>query len=483
MQELQIKSEAEAAKMNELQDTVQLYKVRADGAMSRLELADLNRLKAEKSEAFIRLHLKDIEESLQEAINERRLAEEKASTYLQQMRELEDNMEEDLILNADLKLMRRQMDDELSLEREKHRKEIEEAEHALESLKVKNQKDIRQFSSEMELERVNFQKMRETHKTLTTELEEINQRFDEELRSNQNWKKDKERLEARNQDLNQSYQDLLVSQDDLQLQIVSLLSQLREVRAALDESESARVALEKTKRGLEQRLDDVGEQFHTVTQNKQSTERIKMALDQEAVNLRKQLEESQYLVVLGTEKLRKAELAVIEAEGELAKEKVTNEENKRSKVTLEKQVADLSTRIADLEANAQASGPRSVIILQQRLDEKTSQLDAEIRSRQEALRIQRRCERAIRDLQHQLEEREKVRARQDEEAQKMDQKIRSLRQKVEDLVLAENNLTIAKRKAERESVEAKEKSVRLEREVEKMRVRLDTQTRVAIPVA
>ncbi|KAG0040078.1 hypothetical protein BGZ82_005326 [Podila clonocystis] len=480
LQDLQIKSEAEAVKMSELQESLQIYRAKADATLTKLETADLIRLKAEKSEGFMRLQLKDLEDSLQEAIGERRLAEERAAAYQQQMRELEDSVEEDLITNADLSMARRRLDEELASERDKHRKEIEEAEQILEATKKKYQKEIRQLVTETELERANIQKMREVHRHLSTELEELNNNFDLELRSSQSWKKDKERLEARNHDLNQSYQDLLVAQDDLQVQIVSLLSQVREVRAALDESESARVALEKTKRGLEQRLDDVGEQFHTVTQNKQMAERIKMALDQEAGDLRERLEEQQYQVTLSTEKLRKAELAVVEAESELAKEKALGEENLRAKISLEKQVTELSLRIADLETAAMTNGPRSATIMQQKLDEKATLLDAEIRNRQEALRVQRRSERMVRDLQHQLLERDKLKARQEDESAKMEQKVKTLRQRVEDLVMAENNLTIAKRKAERESIESKEKSVRLEREIEKLRARFETR---AIPIA
>ncbi|KAG0221627.1 P-loop containing nucleoside triphosphate hydrolase protein [Mortierella sp. GBAus27b] len=480
LQDLQIKSETEAAKMAEMQESLTIYKTKADSSLSKLETAELVRLKAEKSEGFMRLQLKDLEETLQEALAERKAAEERAAEYQQQMRELEDSIEEDLITNADLSMARRRLDEELASEREKHRKEMAENEQVLETIKRKYQKEIRQMVTEIELERANVQKMRDTHKQLGAELEEVNNRFDQELRSNQSWKKDKERLESKINDLTQSYQNALTTQDDQQVQIVNLLSQVREYRAALDEAQAARAALEKIKRGLEQRLDDVGEQFHTVTQNKQTAERIRMALDQEAGDLRERLEEQQFLVNVGNEKLRKAELAVVEAEGELSKERAQCEEALRAKASLEKQVSELGLRIADLEAATQANGPRSSVHLQQKLEEKTALLDTETRSRQEAQKVQRRSERMVRDLQHQLLERDKVKARQDDDAVKMEQKVKTLRQRVEELVMSENNLTIAKRKAERDSMEFKERVIRLEREIEKMRARTETR---AIPVA
>ncbi|KAK3812000.1 MAG: hypothetical protein J3Q66DRAFT_286806, partial [Benniella sp.] len=127
---------------------------------------------------------------------------------------------------------------------------------------------------------------------------------------------------------------------------------------------------------------------------------------------------------------------------------------------LEKQVSELGLRIADLEAATQTNGPRSAIHLQQKLDEKIAQLDAEIRSRQEAQKVQRRSERMVRDLQHQLLEKDKLNARHQEEAVKSEQKIKGYRQRIEELSMSENNLTIAKRKAERDSMELKERSIR-----------------------
>lgn len=97
-------------------------------------------------------------------------------------------------------------------------------------------------------------------------------------------------------------------------------------------------------------------------------------------------------------------------------------------------MTELGLRIADLEAATQANGPRSASVLQQKLDEKTGLLDAEIRNRQEALRVQRRSERMVRDLQHQLMERDKMKVRQDDEVAKSEQKAKLLRQRVEELV-------------------------------------------------
>lgn len=97
-------------------------------------------------------------------------------------------------------------------------------------------------------------------------------------------------------------------------------------------------------------------------------------------------------------------------------------------------MSELGLRIADLEAATQTNGPRSAIHIQQKLDEKIAQLDAEIRSRQEAQKVQRRSERMVRDLQHQLLEKDKLNARHQEEAVKSEQKMKGYRQRIEELV-------------------------------------------------
>src|SRR6185312_15060198 len=61
LQELQLKYEAEQLKTAKANENLTSYKSRADGTMSRLENANLERLKAEKNEEFLRLQIKELE--------------------------------------------------------------------------------------------------------------------------------------------------------------------------------------------------------------------------------------------------------------------------------------------------------------------------------------------------------------------------------------------------------------------------------------
>jgi myosin heavy chain 9/10/11/14 len=335
LQDFQIKYEAEAVKASELQESLNLYRGKADNVLVKLETAELAKIRAEKAENFMRLQLKDLEDSLAEAVNDRKLAEEKVRFLEEHVMEIEGKMEDDAMELADLSLIRRKLQEELEDERERYRKDLEETEATLDATRKKYQKELQQLAVEIELEKSNMINIREANKDLHAEVEELTNKLEEELRSNSTWKRDKERLEAKVADTTKAYNDMMASQDEMQTQIVGLLTQVRDLRNALDEAETAKMALEKSKRSLEQRLDDIGEQYNSATQSKQSIERLRAALNQEANELRELLEEQQEIAALATEKSRKSEIAVLEAQTELQKEREINGELMRMKVSKE----------------------------------------------------------------------------------------------------------------------------------------------------
>lgn len=102
-------------------------------------------------------------------------------------------------------------------------------------------------------------------------------------------------------------------------------------------------------------------------------------------------------------------------------------------MVLEKQINELNVRIVDLEAKLMTS-PRGVKRLESRLEELTIQLDNETREKNETLRISRKNDRTIRELQYQLAERDKAKARYEAEISKHEQKIAKMRESIEALV-------------------------------------------------
>jgi len=85
----------------------------------------------------------------------------------------------------------------------------------------------------------------------------------------------------------------------------------------------------------------------------------------------------------------------------------------------------------------------------------------------------RKTERTIRDLQNQLQERNKYKAKYEEDMERNESKIKKMKAQIEELEQSESNLQIAKRRIEREANEQRERASRLEKENEKLKTRIN----------
>ncbi len=96
--------------------------------------------------------------------------------------------------------------------------------------------------------------------------------------------------------------------------------------------------------------------------------------------------------------------------------------------------------------------------LESRLEELSSQLEIEVKLKNEAIKESRKTDRLIREMQFQLSDKDKLKLRFEEEFEKQEAKYKKLKSQMDELELSENNLQLAKRKAEREVSEYKERA-------------------------
>ncbi|KAI9596470.1 myosin tail [Syncephalis fuscata] len=156
-------------------------------------------------------------------------------------------------------------------------------------------------------------------------------------------------------------------------------------------------------------------------------------------------------------RLKKADSAAATANAEMLKEREVNKELLRAKVALENQTKELNLRIVELETGSMTMRPQRI---ETRAESITFQLESEARLRNETLRSARKTDRMVRDLQFQLAESEKSRERSKEEMEKLDQRLTRTRTQLEELESSEGALQLAKRRAEREANEQKERALR-----------------------
>ncbi|CAG8563681.1 4096_t:CDS:10 [Ambispora gerdemannii] len=451
-EELQIKYETEIIKSSKYAQSLNSYKSKTDGTIAKLENFELERLKAEKNEEYLKVHIKELEAALSDAINDRKSAEEKIKTLEEEIVEMESKMDDEAMEMADLSLIKRRLQEDIDEERDRYKKDLEEREFALEQTRKKYHKELTRLTNEIELERANSIRLHKENKDLLSENEEIRIQIEDISSSSLvNWKREREKYEAKITELSQLYNETKIGQDELQMQLDNL-------RVALDDSESQKFLLEKQKRNLEERLEDIDEQYHSENQNKQAAENSINVLDTELNELRQLLEEYQDKEIILNEKLRKSELNATEAQTELAKEREDNQDLIKSKIALEKQIKELNIKSLELETKSITS-PRGIKRLEQRLEEINTQLETETREKNEAHRQLRKNDRTIRELQYQLSERDKSKTRLEEEICKYEQKVSRMRQAIEELQNSESSLQLSKRRIEREANEARERSL------------------------
>ncbi|EIN05521.1 hypothetical protein PUNSTDRAFT_74683 [Punctularia strigosozonata HHB-11173 SS5] len=205
-----------------------------------------------------------------------------------------------------------------------------------------------------------------------------------------------------------------------------------------------------------------------------------MTSDQEVQRLRlekqdleRSIEQQTDRVDMANERVRKAETFANECQIELGRVRVENSELDKQNATLDKQIKELKLRIVDLETKSFASSPRPPRRMDSRIEELTSQLNQSSRDKTDSVRLQRTADQATRDVKYQLAESDRQRARLEDEIKGYEARVQNLRDDINELTTSQSEMQLAQRRAEREAADYKRKALDLEREVERLRSRLD----------
>lgn len=143
-------------------------------------------------------------------------------------------------------------------------------------------------------------------------------------------KKEKERLETKIADITKAFEASSAAQAEQQTQIVALHSQVRELRAVLDDVEADRALLQKARRSLQSELDSI--KLDNVDTNKMTTDREFQLLQLEKQDLERSLEEQEDRVANAFDRMKRAETFANECQVELGKVRVDNSELDRLNV-------------------------------------------------------------------------------------------------------------------------------------------------------
>jgi myosin protein heavy chain len=190
--------------------------------------------------------------------------------------------------------------------------------------------ELNRLMEELQAQRDNMSRLREENRNLRSDYDDLQLRYDDEIYSGGSWKKDRERLETKISDLNQAYETSMAAQGEQQNQIVSLHSQVRELRSVLDEAEADRVLLHKARRALQAELEGI--KLDNADSNKLSSTTELQKLQLRKQDLERSIEEYRDKEAMAAERMRKAEARVDETQQELGRVRVENSELEKQNV-------------------------------------------------------------------------------------------------------------------------------------------------------
>ncbi|KAF2857236.1 hypothetical protein K470DRAFT_301469 [Piedraia hortae CBS 480.64] len=456
--DLQLRLDTESSKLVDATHSLNLYKARADEYFAKLETAEVHVLKAKKAEEFAKAQAKETEEQCAQVMAERKQMDAQLEDLQRMVQQYEERVA-DLTDDLDGALSnKKRLQNELEDYRSQRAMDIEDKESSLEQTRKKYQSELASLTNELEIERDNVIHARGENSRLRDELEELRCKWDDEVLNSSSWAKEKSRLEVAVQGLSDSRDEAVNAHNE---------AQMRNLRSNVDDVAAERDELIKQKKGLEARLKEAAERLENVSSS--PSKRDAALVDREVLALKTQLAEKEDITTAAVGKMRRAEALAQEVQKDLAQSRDDSAQLHKDKAALEKTVKDLQLKCIELETKGYSSASNDVRFLHGRIQELETNLEALEKTRASEARSVRNVDRTVKDLEAQLERRDKSAQLMTEDLNKARNKISRLLENIDELHAADSETQLAVKRAERELREEREKSLRLEREVDTLR--------------
>ncbi|OXB66093.1 hypothetical protein ASZ78_010998 [Callipepla squamata] len=265
--------------------------------------------------------------------------------------------------------------------------------------------------------------------------------------------------------------DALRENDDLkeQLAVVErrnslMMTELEQMRAALEQTERARKV-------SEQELTDASERVQILHSQNTSLLNTKKKLEVDITHLQNEVEDSVQEARNAEEKAKKAITDAAMMAEELKKEQDTSAHLERMKRNLEQMVKDLQHRLDEAEQLALKGGKKQLQKLEARIHELENELDIEQKRGTESLKGARRYERKLKELTYQSEEDKKNILRLQNLVDKLQLKVKAYKKQAEEAEEQASTNFLRCRKTQHELEEAEERADIAECQVNKLRAK------------
>uniref|UniRef100_A0A8H8CJM1 Nonmuscle myosin heavy chain b n=1 Tax=Psilocybe cubensis TaxID=181762 RepID=A0A8H8CJM1_PSICU len=466
MQDEEVAQSSSNAAQAELKVVIEALRANEHELQARYEAAEMERVKAVSSEHQTRRQLNEAQVALTKASEDHKKSIKSRERRIQA---LEAELAKEGRESSETSQLRQRLSEELEDEREQHRKDLAERDFTIDQTRKKYQAELAQLSEELQAQRDGLSRLRDENRKLRSDHDALQLKYDDEVYNSKEWKKDKERMEEKVKNIESAYEASTAAQAEQQSQIVALHGQLRELRGVLDDAENERSLLQKARRALQAELETI--KLDYVDSNKMSSDPEFQRLQLKKQDLERSLEEQEDRVSSATERLRKAESLASEYKLQLDKVQDANAKLDQRNASLEKQNKELNVRIVDLETRSYASSPRAAPgsrRMESRIEELTNQLQQSNKDRRESGRLKRTPDKS-QEAKPQPGDSDRQKAK----LEAYEMQIEGMRQSMDAMQTAENKLQAEKRRAERDASDYKQKVLSMERELERLRARLE----------
>lgn len=469
--------------MTQLRETLAEQKGLVATLRGRIDESEFERIKLEKSEAAQRQKALEAESSLQEALRARKDLELKVKQLEEARRKLQEQLEDETADQAVRQKLRQEWEQQVKQIRQQHEDELVQREEEWDASRKRIQREIHQLNFDLEQEKKAAFTLKETIKRYESGADSLATQLEAEMRNQNNWKRERERLEQRTRELSRLQQEALEREDTLASQVSSLYEQIREVRAKALDAEELVAQAERQRKSLEAKYDALNDTYRETLNARQTAEKSATSTEMQLQELASKLHDEQDSTLITKEQIRILETSLKLAQTELDTERRQSERLEQEKAILEMQIKDLQLKLLDSETSTAGSN-NSHGLAHRRASSTYSQIlttiESEGQERQHLLKECRRQERLLRDLQGQLADRDRQRIGLEESLDKGELKVRKLQTTIEALEMRSNDLEVVKRRTERDLLEERDRSERLTKECERLKSRL--QVKPTLPI-
>lgn len=480
--EFNLKMEAQQAFESELRQQLEDQKATVSSLKAQVEEAEFERLKLQRSESSLKARIQEMEGALDDLKQAKKDLEGRLRAMEDLKRELEDRLADESLEEERRKEYQIGFDAQLRQLKARHQEELAALSDDFEAARKRLQREVLQLTADLEAERKQSAAHLAAVRKYESGADSLSSKLEAEMRAQEGWKRDKERLEARIKDLMKSHQEAVEREDQQQLAISSAGEQLRALKAQLGQFEDEHIFSERQRKQVEAKLEKTQESLvhasGVIVRLEESLANAEAKVKELSSSLATEQDEN---VVLA-ERLRVSEHLIKLHQHQKDESARLLEEAQEEKRRLEQQVKDLQIRLLEHDDPSMRSVSSSAAINSSAISAICAQIEAECREREAVIRENRKLERSLQELSSRLSLQDHERISLEEALAKQEIRQRKTQTRLDEVEQALGEAELGKRRAERELAEEREETKRVLRELERLKAKqITTQTQSNAP--